>query len=42
MRYVIAIVAVAFFVIWDGLYNRGMYLDQFFQSIVYLMRSIGL
>ncbi len=42
MRYVIAIVTIAFFIIWDGLYNRGIYLDQFFRSLVGLMRSVGL
>ena len=42
MRYVVVIVAVAFFIIWDGLYNRGMYLDQFFRMLVQLMRSVGL
>jgi hypothetical protein len=27
MRYVIIIACIAFFVIWDGLYNGGRYLD---------------
>ncbi|WP_258051835.1 hypothetical protein [Mesorhizobium sp. INR15] len=27
MRYVIVISAIAFFLIWDGLYNQGRYLD---------------
>ncbi|MGB3645312.1 MAG: hypothetical protein WBG88_01440 [Mesorhizobium sp.] len=27
MRYVIVIAALAFFIIWDGLYNEGRYLD---------------
>ena len=27
MRYVIVIAAIAFFLIWDGLYNQGRYLD---------------
>ncbi|MGP2492273.1 hypothetical protein ACTDI4_11675 [Mesorhizobium sp. PUT5] len=27
MRYVIVIVAFAFFLIWDGLYNQGRYMD---------------
>jgi hypothetical protein len=27
MRYVIVIAAIAFFIIWDGLYNEGRYLD---------------
>lgn len=42
MRYVIVIVAIAFFVIWDGLYNRGDYLDAFIRLIAGLLRSIGL
>lgn len=28
MRYVIVIAAIAAFIIWDGLYNSGRYLDQ--------------
>jgi hypothetical protein len=27
MRYVIVIAALAFFLIWDGMYNQGRYLD---------------
>ncbi|MDX8478650.1 hypothetical protein RFN28_09170 [Mesorhizobium sp. VK24D] len=27
MRYVIVIAAITFFLIWDGLYNQGRYLD---------------
>jgi hypothetical protein len=27
MRYVIVIVAITFFLIWDGMYNQGRYLD---------------
>ena len=27
MRYVIVIIAFTFFLIWDGLYNQGAYLD---------------
>jgi len=27
MRYVLVIAAIAFFLIWDGLYNQGQYLD---------------
>lgn len=27
MRYVIVICAITFFLIWDGLYNEGRYLD---------------
>jgi hypothetical protein len=42
MRYVIVIVAIAFFIIWDGLYNQGIYLDYFFLFIVNMLRAIGL
>ncbi len=42
MRYVIVIVAIAFFVIWDGLYNQGIYLDQFVALIAAMLRAIGL
>ncbi len=41
MRYVIVIVAIAFFIIWDGLYNQGVYLDRFFRLLVSVMRSVG-
>lgn len=33
MRYVIVIVALAFFLIWDGLYNQGRYLDAGVRSL---------
>lgn len=42
MRYVILIVSVAFFVIWDGLYNNGSYLDFFIGELIRLMRMAGL
>lgn len=42
MRYVIVIVAIAFFIIWDGLYNQGVYLDQFIKMIVQLLSMVGL
>jgi hypothetical protein len=42
MRYVIVIVAIAFFLIWDGIYNQGIYLDHFFRLLNGLMRSAGL
>ena len=28
MRYVIVIVSIALFIVWDGLYNRGEYIEQ--------------
>ena len=42
MRYVILIVGAAFFLIWDGLYNNGTYLDALVRGVAGLMRSIGL
>ena len=42
MRYVIVIVAIAFFIIWDGLYNQGIYLDYFILFIVNMLLAIGL
>jgi len=42
MRYVVVIVAIAFFVIWDGLYNKGIYLDEFIKMIVQLLQMVGL
>ncbi|MCV3209486.1 hypothetical protein OHD62_16725 [Mesorhizobium sp. YC-39] len=33
MRYVIVIAAVTFFLIWDGLYNQGRYLDYTVREI---------
>ena len=42
VRYVIVIIAIAFFIIWDGLYNQGIYLDQFIRMLVDLMHAVGL
>jgi hypothetical protein len=42
VRYVIVIIAIAFFIIWDGLYNQGIYLDQFIRMLVGLMHAVGL
>ncbi|MEZ5781213.1 MAG: hypothetical protein R3D70_06145 [Rhizobiaceae bacterium] len=42
MRYVIVIVTLAFFVIWDGLYNQGRYLDHFIRFLASMLRAIGL
>ncbi|MFD9896888.1 hypothetical protein ACHMW4_02155 [Mesorhizobium sp. UC22_110] len=33
MRLVIVIAAIAFFLIWDGLYNQGRYLDAGTKSV---------
>ncbi|CAM5645649.1 hypothetical protein MAUB1S_11152 [Mycolicibacterium aubagnense] len=33
MRLVIVIAAIAFFLIWDGLYNHGRYLDAGTKSV---------
>lgn len=40
MRYVIAICAVAFFLIWDGLYNHGRYLDVTVREVSHIVRSV--
>jgi len=40
MRYVIVIAAIAFFLIWDGLYNQGRYLDTTVRSVSHVVRSI--
>jgi hypothetical protein len=40
MRYVIVICAVTFFLIWDGLYNQGRYLDTTVREITRIMRYI--
>jgi hypothetical protein len=40
MRYVIVICAVTFFLIWDGLYNQGSYLDTTVREITRIVRYI--
>ncbi len=40
MRYVIVIVAIAFFLIWDGLYNHGYYLDQTVREMSRIVRTV--
>ena len=42
MRYVIGVLTVAFFVIWDGLYNDGLYIDSFIGELLGLTRMIGI
>ena len=40
MRYVIVIAAVAFFLIWDGLYNQGRYLDMSVRELSHIVRYV--
>lgn len=40
MRYVIIIAAVAFFLIWDGLYNQGRYLDISVRELSHVVRYV--
>jgi hypothetical protein len=40
MRYVIVICAVTFFLIWDGLYNQGHYLDSTVGEVNRVVRYI--
>ncbi|MGX8007635.1 hypothetical protein ACVDG8_000795 [Mesorhizobium sp. ORM8.1] len=40
MRYVIVIAAIAFFLIWDGLYNHGYYLDQTVRQMSRIVRTV--
>jgi hypothetical protein len=40
MRYVIVICAVTFFLIWDGIYNQGRYLDTTVREITRIVRYI--
>jgi hypothetical protein len=40
MRYVIVIVAIAFFLIWDGLYNQGRYLDTTVREMSRIVRYV--
>ncbi|MBN9072416.1 MAG: hypothetical protein J0H34_12660 [Rhizobiales bacterium] len=42
MRYVIVIAAIAFFLAWDGIYNHGLYLDQFVRFLSMMMHKVGL
>ncbi|ESZ24939.1 MULTISPECIES: hypothetical protein [unclassified Mesorhizobium] len=38
MRYVIVIAAIAFFLIWDGMYNQGRYLDTTVRELSRIVR----
>lgn len=40
MRYVIVIAAIAFFLIWDGLYNQGRYLDVTVRELSHVVRYV--
>ena len=40
MRYVIVIAAIAFFLIWDGLYNEGRYLDLSVLQVKKVVHSV--
>ncbi|TPI14642.1 MULTISPECIES: hypothetical protein [unclassified Mesorhizobium] len=40
MRYVIVIAAIAFFLIWDGLYNHGRYLDVTVREVSRIVRYV--
>ncbi len=40
MRYVILFVTSAGFLIWDGLYNGGRYMDMAVKSVDHLLRMV--
>ncbi|UVK41611.1 hypothetical protein LHFGNBLO_003902 [Mesorhizobium sp. AR10] len=40
MRYVVVICAVTFFLIWDGLYNQGRYLDNTVREVTRVVRYV--
>jgi hypothetical protein len=40
MRYVIVIAAITFFLFWDGLYNRGHYLDVTVREVSRIVRYV--
>lgn len=40
MRYVIVISAIAFFLIWDGLYNQGRYLDTAVRDVTRVVQYV--
>ncbi|HTV66979.1 MAG TPA: hypothetical protein VMF90_00435 [Rhizobiaceae bacterium] len=41
MRWVILFASIAFFLIYDGLYNEGRWFDMFIRWIISLLRLIG-
>lgn len=40
MRYVIIITSIAFFIIWDGIYNEGRYLDLAVREVKTVVRYV--
>ncbi|WP_352558843.1 hypothetical protein [Mesorhizobium caraganae] len=40
MRYVVVIMTIAFFLIWDGLYNQGRYLDTTVREMSRIVRYV--
>lgn len=40
MRYVIVILTITFFLIWDGLYNQGRYLDIAIRDLTHVVRYV--
>ena len=40
MRYVVVIMAIAFFLIWDGLYHQGRYLDTTVREMSRVVRYV--
>jgi len=42
MRWVILFALIAMFLIWDGMYNSGHYLDVFVRWVFNLGRMVGL
>ncbi len=41
MRYVIVIFTLACIIIWDGMFNGGLWLNSFFLNLRYLMSYFG-
>lgn len=40
MRYVIVITTVTFFLIWDGIYNQGRYLDRTVREVTRIVHYV--
>lgn len=41
MRYVIAVCVVTGFLVWDGVYNNGHYLDMIVRELRHLASLVG-
>lgn len=41
MRYVIAVVALALLIIWDGLYNEGRFVDRTVREVKRITALVG-